>query len=134
MRAIAAEARCSTGSVSNVCRLAGIPLDRGRTQAAAVVRRTEATARRAELADELLALARGELARLGRPHAEYWGVGGSAPTVLSVTMPEPPPRARHDLIRGAMALVDRAVRLTETEDKDFSNVDAWLRSLTGDSA
>lgn len=111
VRQIAAEVGRSTGSVSNVCRLAGVELDHRQTQTAADTRRVNARARRTELADELLSVARGELARLRRPHTEYWGVGGQDPTVLSVTMPEPPPRGRRDLIAGAMALVDRNIRL-----------------------
>jgi hypothetical protein len=94
-----------------VCRHAGIPLDRDRTRVAAEARQTVTKARRAELADELLILARDELVRLRRPHTEYWGVGGREPTVLSVTMPEPPPQTRRDLIGGAMSLVDRHPRL-----------------------
>lgn len=135
VRQIAAEVGCSTGSVSNVCRLAGIPLDRGRTRAAAEVRRAAAKAVRAELADELLALARDELQRLRRPHTEYWAVGGQEPTLLSVTMPEPPPRARRDLIAGAMALVDRHARLValDAAREDFSAVDQWLEAMMGGS-
>ena len=133
MRQIAAEVGCSTGSVSNVCRLAMVPLDHSRTRAAADARQVTAKARRAELADELLALARDELARLRRPHTEYWGVGGQEPTVLSVTMPEPPPRARRDLISGAMSLVDRHVRLVAVDgaQEDYSEVDRWLDWMQG---
>jgi hypothetical protein len=69
VRQIAAEAGCSIGSVSNVCRLAGIPLDKGHKRAVAAARKVQAEADRAELA----ALARDELARLRRPHREYWG-------------------------------------------------------------
>jgi hypothetical protein len=136
VRAIAAEVGCSAGSVSNVCRLAGIPLDRGRTRAATEARQADAAAARAELAAELVALARDELARLRRPHTEYWGVGGSEPTVLSQLMPEPPPRARRDLISGAMALVDRHVKLTTVDagnGRDLADVDAWLAGMTGGS-
>ena len=100
VRAIAEEVGCSTGSVSNGCRLAGIALDRGRTRAATEARQADARAARVELAAELVALARDELARLRRPHTEYWGVGGSEPVVLSQLMPEPPPRARRELITG----------------------------------
>jgi hypothetical protein len=134
VRAIAAEVGCSIGSVSNVCRLAGIPLDRGRTKAATEARQADARAARAELAAELVALARDELARLRRPHTEYWGVGGSEPVVLSQLMPEPPPRARRELISGAMALVDRHVKLTEVDARnsaDLSDVDAWLTGMIG---
>lgn len=133
MRTIAAEAGCSTGTVSNVCRLAGIPLDKGRTRAAAEARRTAAKAVRAELADELLVLARDELARLRRPYTQYWGVGGREPAVLSVTMPEPPPSARRDLISGAMSLIDRHARLVALDgaNEDFSAVDRWLDAMMG---
>lgn len=134
VRAIAAEVGCSTGSVSNVCRLAGIPLDRGRTRAATEARQADARADRAELAAELVSLARDELARLRRPHTEYWGVGGSEPVVLSQLMPEPPPRARRELISGAMALVDRHVKLTTVDARnsdDLSAVDTWLAAMTG---
>ena len=132
VRQIAAEAGCSTGSVSNVCRLAGIPLDKGQTQAAAAARKVQAEANRTELAAELAALARDELARLRRPHREYWGVGGAAPVVLSQLMPEPPPRARRDLIAGAMALVDRSEKLRQAgRAGDFSDVDRWLAAMLG---
>ncbi len=47
VRAIAARAGCSTGSVSNVCRLAGIPLDRGKTRAATEAKQAGMRARRA---------------------------------------------------------------------------------------
>ena len=70
VRQIAAEVGCSTGSVSKVCKRAGIQLDRSRTQAAADAHRVSAAARRAELADELLAIARDELRRLRRTHTE----------------------------------------------------------------
>jgi transposase-like protein len=134
VRAIAAEAGCSTGSVSNVCRLAGIPLDKGQTRAAAAARKVQADADRVELAAELAALARDELARLRRPHREYWGVGGVDPVVLSQLMPEPPPRARRDLISGAMALIDRAEKLRQTgETSDLSAVDAWLAWMAGEN-
>jgi len=54
--------------------------------------------------------------------------------VLSQTMPEPPPRARRELINGAMALVDRHLRLAEAEsDGDFSAVDKWLASVMPES-
>jgi transposase-like protein len=130
VRAIAAEAGCSTGSVSNVCRLAGIPLDKGHTRAATAARKVQAEADRVELAAELAALARDELARLRRPHREYWGVGGADPVVLSQLMPEPPPRARRDLIAGAMALVDRSERLRQASaSSDFSAVDEWLAHM-----
>lgn len=132
VRAIAQEAGCSTGSVSNVCRLAGIFLDRGRTRAATEARRADAAAARAELAAELIALTRDELARLRRPHTEYWGVGGAEPVVLSQLMPEPPPRARRDLISGAMALVDRHLKLVAVDagnGRDLSDVDEWLDHL-----
>ncbi|MFC9637139.1 helix-turn-helix domain-containing protein [Streptomyces mirabilis] len=133
VRQIAAEVGCSTGSVSTVCRLAGVQLDRRRTQTATRARQVQAAAVRAELSDELLAMARDELLRLRRPHTEYWGVGGKEPTVLSVAMPEPPPRARRDLIGGAMALLDKHLRLVETDrsSTDHSDVDQWLASLTG---
>src|SRR5262249_19009170 len=100
VRAIATEVGCSAGSVSNVCRLAGIPPARGGPGAGTEAGRADTAAAGAELAAELLALARDELARLRRPHTEYWGVGGSEPVVLSQLMPEPPPRARRDLIAG----------------------------------
>jgi transposase-like protein len=134
VRAIAAEVGCSTGSVSNVCRLAGIPLDRGHTRAATEARQADIAAARTELAAELVALARDELARLRRPHTEYWGIGGSEPVVLSQLMPEPPPRARRDLITGAMALVDRHVKLTAVDagnSDNLSAVDAWLAGMIG---
>ncbi|WP_055491696.1 hypothetical protein [Streptomyces sp. TP-A0356] len=133
VRQIAAEVGSSTGSVSTVCRLAGVVLDRRQTQAATRARQVDAAARRAELAEELLALSRDELARLRRPHTEYWGVGGSTPTVLSRTMPEPPPRARRDLIGGAVALLDRYMRLIEADRgrSDYSDVDRWLAGMTG---
>jgi precorrin-6B methylase 2 len=136
VRQIAAEVGCSTGSVSNVCRLAGVQLDRAQTQAAAEVRTVSARAQRAQLADELLAVARAELARLRRPHAEYWGVGGQDPTVLSVTMAEPPPRARRDLISGAMALVDRHIKLiaVDTGHENNSIVDRWLAAMLGEDS
>ena len=127
VRMIAAEAGCSTGSVSNVCRLAGIPLDRGKTKSATQARQADTAARRAELAADLLALARDELARLRRPHTEYWGVGGKDPTVLSAVMAEPPPRSRRDLISGAMALIDRHMKIEAMESgDDHSDVDGWL--------
>ena len=132
VRAIAAEVGCSIGSVSNVCRLAGISLDRGRTRAATEARQADARAARAELAADLVALARDELARLRRPHTEYWGVGGSEPVVLSQLMSEPPPRARRDLITGAMAPVDRHVKLTAVDagrGAGLSAVDDWLTWL-----
>jgi len=133
VRQIAAEAGCSIGSVSNTCRLAGIPLDKGQTRAATAARKMQAAADRADLAAELAALARDELARLRRPHREYWGVGGSEPTVLSQLMPEPPPRARRDLIMGAMALVDRSEKLRQAgQSSDYSDVDAWLAHMTGE--
>jgi hypothetical protein len=137
VRAIAGEVGCSTGSVSNVCRLAGIPLDRGRTRAATEARQADAAAARAELAADLIALARDELARLRRPHTEYWGVGGSEPVVLSQLMPEPPPRARRDLISGAMALVDRHVKLTAVNagnGSELSDVDEWLGHILAHDA
>jgi len=110
-----------------------VRLDGSRTQAAADARRAGARERRAALADELLELARDELARLRRPHTEHWGVGGSSPSVLSVTMPEPPPRARRDLISGAMQLVDRHAKLTamDAASGDLSEVDRWLEWITG---
>lgn len=54
--------------------------------------------------------------------------------VLSVTMPEPPPRARRDLILGAMALVDRHARLAamDSGDRDLSAVDQWLEHILKD--
>jgi len=132
VRVIAAEAGCSTGSVSKVCRLAGVVLDRSRTAAATEARRADAAAHRAELSAELLALSRDELARLSRPHTEYWGIGGAAPAVLSKTMSEPPPRARHDLIRGAMALLDRSIRLSEADEhRNVGDVDRWLEYVMG---
>lgn len=136
MRQIAAEVGCSTGSVSNVCRLAGIPLDKGQTRAAAAARKVQAETDRAELAAELAALARDELARLRRPHREFWDVGGAEPVVLSQLMPEPPPRARRDLISGAMALVDRHLKLTAVDagnGRGLADVDAWLAAMTGGS-
>jgi hypothetical protein len=132
VRQIAAEAGCSTGSISNVCRLAGIPLDKGHTRAATAARKTQAEADRVELAAELAALARDELARLRRPHREYWGVGGADPVVLSALMCEPPPRARRDLIAGAMALIDRSEKLRQvSQSSDFSAVDAGLANMLG---
>ena len=108
------------------------PLDRGRTRAATEARQADARAARAELAADLVALARDELARLRRPHVEYWGVGGSEPTVLSQLMPEPPPRARRDLINGAMAMVDRHLKLTAVDAANggsLADVDKWLGHL-----
>ncbi|WP_269858748.1 hypothetical protein [Streptomyces sp. RPT161] len=133
VRQIATEVGCATGSVSNVCRLAGVQLDRRQTQAATRGRIVQAATRRSELAEELLDQVREELLRLRRPHVEHWAVGGQAPSVLSVAMPEPPPRARRDLISGAMALLDRHLRLIEAnrESADYSQVDAWLASLIG---
>jgi AraC-like DNA-binding protein len=133
VRQIAAEVGCSTGSVSTVCRLAGVQLDRSRTRVATQARTAQVAARRAELADELLDLAHGELLRLRRPHTEYWPVGGQQPTLLSVAMPEPPPRARKDLISGSMALLDRHLKMAEAARAraDHSEVDQWLLSLTG---
>jgi Homeodomain-like domain len=134
VRQIAAEVGCSTGSVSNVCRLAGVQLDHRQTQAAAEARTVSARMQRVELADELIAVARGELARLNRPHTEYWGVGGQDPTVLSVVMPEPPPRGRRDLISGAMALVDRHIKLAALDAGSGNNsiVDRWLSAMLGE--
>jgi hypothetical protein len=133
VRQIAAEVGCSTGSVSMVCKHAGVQLDRSRTRVATQARTAQVAARRAELADELLDLAHGELLRLRRPHTEYWAAGGQQPTLLSVTMPEPPPRARRDLISGAMALLDRHLKMAEAAraTADHSDVDQWLASLTG---
>jgi hypothetical protein len=97
--------------------------------AAAAAQKVQAEADRAELA----ALARDELARLRRPHREYWGFGGATPVVLSQLMPEPPPRARRDLIARAMALVDRSEKLRQGAlAEDYSNVDAWLAGILGE--
>lgn len=133
MRQIAAEVGCSTGSVSAVCRLGGVVLDKSRTRAATAARTAQLAAGRTELAAELELLARDELLRLRRPHVEYWAVGGREPVVLSAAMPEPPPRARRDLISGAVALLDRSLRLREAArtTSDYSAVDTWLDAMTG---
>jgi hypothetical protein len=53
--------------------------------------------------------------------------------VLSQLMPEPPPRARRDLIARAMALVDRSEKLRQGAlAEDYSNVDAWLAGILGE--
>lgn len=131
--AIAREIGRAQSTVSAIAKDLGLDFDRSRTEAGTKARQADATARRAQLALDLLADAERLRARLWEP-ATLHSFGGKDNTYNAVQVPEPPYRDKRDIAHTVHLLVDKHIRLIEVDSDQhgLAAVDAWLRSMLGE--
>lgn len=131
--AIARELKRAQSTVSDIAAGLGLTFDRARTKAATEAKILDAKARRAQLADDLLADAERMRQQLWAPTTIY-NFGGKENTYNEHPVDQPPFRDQRDIVHSVGLLVDKHVRLTEVDAdlQGLSAVDAWLRDLLGE--
>lgn len=131
--AIARQLGRSQSTVSKLARELGLTFDRARTAEATQAKVVDAKARRAQLANDLLADAERMRQQLWTPTTIY-NFGGKENTYNERNVEQPPFRDQRDIVHSVGLLVDRHVRLTEVDAdlQGLAAVDAWLRNIVGE--
>lgn len=120
--AIAREAGVSVGSVTNICKKAGLDFDRSHTRAAVAAHAVDAKARRAELKQLLLEDAHRLRAQLWMP-AKVINFGGKDNTLAETQLDEPLFVDKKNILTAVGIAVDRVEKL-ERLDNDGGVQDA----------
>ncbi len=130
---IATELGRSPATISRYAAREGLTWDREKTKAAVEAHKTDAKARRAELANLLLEDARRLRDQIYEPAIVY-NFGGRENTYAENTLPEPDYAAKLKIMQAAGIAIDRSLRLDsyDSDEQGLSAVDAWLRSITGE--
>lgn len=132
---IAKDVGVSAGSVTNICKAAGVSFDRAATEVAVRSRKADLAARRAELQLRLLVEAEDALAQLHKP-VTYWASGsrksGEAawPEWLEREATRPEPADQLKLVQAATMAITTSQKMADAEgDGDTEQAKAMLVQL-----
>lgn len=112
---IARRVGISAGSVTNICRDAGLTFDRSETKQATEARAVDLAAGRIRLAEKMLAASEGMLDVIDGPY-EVYNFGGKDNTFESRVLDSAPVEVRRNVITTAGITFDKLTRIVERSD------------------
>lgn len=112
---IARRVGIAAGSVTNICRAAGIAFDRSETKQATEARRVDLAAGRIRLAEKMLAASEDMLDVIDGPY-EVYNFGGKDNTFESRVLDSAPVEVRRNVITTAGITFDKLTRIVEKSD------------------
>lgn len=129
--AIAKEAGVSVGSVTNICKKAGLDFDRTHTRAAVAAHAIDMKAARQQLMFDLMGDAQRLRQQLWQP-AKVISFGGKDNTLAETTLDEPQFVDKKNILSAVGIAVDRVVKLEaiDASSQELTAVDAWLNHMT----
>lgn len=129
--AIAATTGVGAGTVSRICKAAGLTFDRTATRAAVAAHAIDAKARRAELKELLLEDAHRLRKQLWEP-ARLVNFGGKDNTLAETTLTEPLFADKKNILSAVGIAVDKVEKLEKLDQStgELTAVDAWLNHMT----
>lgn len=130
--AIMREVGRSAAVVSQTIKAAGLSFNREGVAAATKAKQVDNAAKRARLESDLLDDAARLREQLWQPHV-YFDWGGKDHDYDSVTMPEPTPTDKRNLIQAASVAITSSVRIAaiDSDASQGSAVDQWLSHMMG---
>lgn len=112
---IARRVGISAGSVTNICRAAGLTFDRSETKQATEARTVDLAAGRVRLAEKMLAASEDMLDRIDDEYVVY-NFGGKDNTFEQRTLDSAPVEVRRNVITTAGITFDKLTRIVEKSD------------------
>lgn len=112
---IARRVGISAGSVTNICRDAGLTFDRSETKQATEARQVDLAAGRIRLAEKMLAASEDMLDRIDDEYVVY-NFGGKDNTFEQRTLDSAPVEVRRNVITTAGITFDKLTRIVERSD------------------
>ncbi|MDF2916787.1 MAG: hypothetical protein K0S70_1004 [Microbacterium sp.] len=112
---IARQLGISAGSVTNICRNAGLAFDRSETKHATEVRAVDLAAGRIRLAEKMLAASEDMFDTIDGPY-EVYNFGGKDNTFESRVLDSAPVEVRRNVITTAGITFDKLTRIVEKSD------------------
>lgn len=129
--AIAANLGRGLSTVDAIAKRLGITFDRSATRAAVAARQADQRARRAELSEIYLDLARAHAVAQTLPH-QLVSFGGDEHRVVTHEIPEPTPSDKARLMQASKTAIECHARLESLDtEQGMSAVDRWLDAITG---
>lgn len=112
---IARQAGISAGSVTNICRDAGLSFDRSATKQATAARSVDLAAGRLRLAEKMLAASESMLDTIDEPYLVY-SFGGRDNDYNEHTLDSAPVEVKRNIITTAGITFDKLTRIVEKSD------------------
>lgn len=125
---IARRVHISAGSVTNICRDAGLTFDRSETKQATEARQVDLAAGRIRLAEKMLAASEGMLDVIDGPY-EVYNFGGKDNTFESRVLDSAPVEVRRNIITTAGITFDKLTRIVEKSDTGLEQALGVLDTL-----
>lgn len=125
---IARRVGISAGSVTNICRDAGLTFDRSETKQATEARQVDLAAGRIRLAEKMLAASEGMLDVIDGPY-EVYNFGGKDNTFESRVLDSAPVEVRRNIITTAGITFDKLTRIVEKSDTGLEQALGVLDTL-----
>lgn len=125
---IARRVGISAGSVTNICRDAGLTFDRSETKQATEARAVDLAAGRIRLAEKMLAASEGMLDRIDDEYVVY-NFGGKDNTFEQRTLDSAPVEVRRNVITTAGITFDKLTRIVEKSDSGLEQAVGVLDTL-----
>ncbi|MBC6496096.1 hypothetical protein [Microbacterium sp. 4-7] len=125
---IARRVNIAAGSVTNICRDAGLTFDRSETKQATEARAVDLAAGRIRLAEKMLAASEGMLDVIDGPY-EVYNFGGKDNTFESRVLDSAPVEVRRNIITTAGITFDKLTRIVEKSDTGLEQAVGVLDTL-----
>ena len=130
---IARTSGVSAGTVTNVCRAAGLSFDRSATKVASEAKRVDLADARLNLAQRLNTAALDMLDMLDKPFTVF-NFGGKDNTFASEVLDTVPVDARRTIITSTAIVFDKISRIVEKDNGGLENTVGVLDALSGNLA
>lgn len=105
----------SAGTVTNVCRAAGLTFDRSKTKEASRAKQVDLTEARLNLAYRLNTVANDMLDMIDKPFTVY-NFGGKDNTFAEATLDSAPVEARRTIVTASAIVFDKITRIVEKDN------------------
>lgn len=125
---IARRTGIAAGSVTNICRAAGLTFDRSETKQATEARAVDLAAGRIRLAEKMLAASEDMLDAIDGPY-EVYNFGGKDNTFESRVLDSAPVEVRRNVITTAGITFDKLTRIVEKSDTGLEQAVGVLDTL-----
>jgi len=125
---IARRVGISAGSVTNICRDAGLTFDRSETKHATEARQVDLAAGRIRLAEKMLAASEDMLDRIDDEYVVY-NFGGKDNTFEQRTLDSAPVEVRRNVITTAGITFDKLTRIVEKSDSGLEQAVGVLDTI-----
>jgi hypothetical protein len=125
---IARRTGIAAGSVTNICRAAGLTFDRSETKQATEARAVDLAAGRIRLAEKMLAASEDMLDTIDGPY-EVYNFGGKDNTFESRVLDSAPVEVRRNVITTAGITFDKLTRIVEKSDTGLEQAVGVLDTL-----